>query len=288
MAETALETITDQSWLQPIADPLSTAVRQAYEAAGDAGREIKNAVHGVWLGHPLHSVLTDVPLGAWVTALVFDAAEVATNDRACARAADVAVGVGVAGALGAAVTGLTDWSETDGRAKRLGLVHGLLNLSATTLYVASLAMRRKGERHLGRAYGAAGLAIASAAAYLGGALVYRERIGVTHANEDGPKEFTRALAASDLPDNARRLGDADGTRVFVARQHGTLCALAEHCSHLGGPLSEGTLNDGSIVCPWHGSEFALRDGTVINGPATHPQPCFDVMERAGAVEVRVR
>jgi nitrite reductase/ring-hydroxylating ferredoxin subunit len=190
--------------------------------------------------------------------------------------------------VGAAVTGLTDWSETDGRPKRLGLVHGLLNLSATSLYVTSLAMRRNGERHLGRVYGLAGFAVACAAAYLGGALVYRERIGVTHADEDGPSEFTRALPASDLPDNARRLGNADGTPVMVARQHGTLCALAEHCSHLGGPLSEGELKDGSIVCPWHGSEFALRDGRVINGPATHPQPCFDVRERDGAVEVRVR
>jgi nitrite reductase/ring-hydroxylating ferredoxin subunit/uncharacterized membrane protein len=288
VGDTALETIADQSWLQPIADPLSTAVRQTYEAAGETGQQIKNAMHGVWLGHPLHPALTDVPLGAWTTALVFDTAEVATNDLAYGRAADIAVGVGVAGAVGAAVTGLTDWSETDGRAKRLGLVHGLLNLSATALYVTSLAMRRKGDRHLGRVYGAAGFAVASAAAYLGGGLVYRERIGVTHVDEGGPKEFTRALAASDLPDNARRLGDADGTPVMVARQHGTLCALAEHCSHLGGPLSEGTLKDGSIVCPWHGSEFALRDGSVINGPATHPQPCFDVRERASAVEVRVR
>ena len=287
-AETALDTIAEQPWLQPIADPLSTAVHQAYESAGDAGRQIKNAVHGVWLGHPLHPVLTDLPLGAWATALVFDAAEGATGDRVCARAADLAVGIGVAGAVGAAVTGLTDWSETDGRAKRLGLVHGLLNLSATSLYATSLAMRRNGERDAGRAYGLAGFVLACTAAYLGGGLVYRERIGVTHADEGGPKEFTRALASSDLPDNDKRLGDADGTPVMVARQHGALCALAHHCSHLGGPLSEGTLKAGSIVCPWHGSEFSLRDGHVINGPATHPQPCFDVRERAGAVEVRVQ
>ena len=104
-----------------------------YDSAGDAGRQIKNAVHGVWLGHPLHPVMTDVPLGAWTTALVFDTAESATGDRAFGRAADIAVGVGVAGAVGAAITGLTDWSETDGRAKRVGLVHGLLNLSATSL-----------------------------------------------------------------------------------------------------------------------------------------------------------
>ena len=288
MSETALDTIAAQPGLQQIADPLSAAVHRVYEAAGGTGRQIKNAVHGVWLGHPLHPVLTDVPLGAWTTALVFDTAEATTGDRTCAHAADIAVGIGVAGAVGAAITGLTDWSETDGQAKRLGLVHGLMNLTATSLYVKSLVMRGNGEREGGRAYGLAGFLLAGAAAYLGGALVYRERIGVTHADEGGPKEFTRALAAGDLRDNTKALGDADGTPVMIAKQHGTLCALAEHCSHLGGPLSEGTLKDGSIVCPWHGSEFALDDGHVVNGPATHPQPCFEARDRAGAIEVRLR
>src|SRR5436190_23155970 len=149
----ALARAIDQPALDQIAEPLSKGIRNAYGSAGAAGRQLKNAVHGVWLGHPLHPVLTDLPLGAWATALVFDAAEGATGDRVCARAADLAVGIGVAGAVGAAVTGLTDWSETDGRAKRLGLVHGLLNLSATSLYATSLAMRRNGERDAGRAYG---------------------------------------------------------------------------------------------------------------------------------------
>src|SRR5438445_8612736 len=129
--ETTLDVINRQEWLDPLGDAVQKGVHQTFESAGDAGRQVKNAVHGVWLGHPLHPVLTDLPLGAWATALVFDAAEGATGDRVCARAADLAVGIGVAGAVGAAVTGLTDWSETDGRAKRLGLVHGLLNLSAT-------------------------------------------------------------------------------------------------------------------------------------------------------------
>jgi nitrite reductase/ring-hydroxylating ferredoxin subunit len=76
-----------------------------------------------------------------------------------------------------------------------------------------------------------------------------------------------------------------GGVVLVARQHGRVCALAQHCSHLGGPLSEGTLKDGSIVCPWHGSEFALGDGHVINGPATHPQPYFHGREADGAIVI---
>jgi len=288
MADTALDIVVDQPWLTQIADPLSSAVHNVYEAAGDTGRQLKNLAHGVWLGHPLHPVFTDIPLGAWTTALVLDAAEGATGDRNCGRAADMAVGLGIAGALGAAVTGLTDWSETDGHAKKVGLVHGLLNLTATALYATSLVMRRNGQRSAGRALGLAGFVTTCTAAYLGGDLVYHERIGVSHADQGGPETFKQVLASEELPENDKRLADAAGTPIVAVRQHGRVCALAEHCSHLGGPLSEGTLKDGSIVCPWHSSEFALEDGHVINGPATSAQPCFDARDRAGHIEVRAR
>src|SRR5215208_4546213 len=107
-----------------IAEPLSKVVRQAYESAGPGGRQAKNALHGVWLGHPLHPVFTDVPIGAWTTALALDAA--ANGDPGMRRAATFAIGVGLAGAAGAALSGLTDWSETDGRSRRAGLIHGLM------------------------------------------------------------------------------------------------------------------------------------------------------------------
>ena len=79
---------------------------------------------------------------------------------------------------------------------------------------------------------------------------------------------------------------AGNTDVLLVRQRGRVCALAHACAHLGGPLSEGTLKDGSVVCPWHGSEFALEDGRVLNGPATHNQPCLVARERYGQIEVR--
>ena len=288
MSDTALETIAQQTWLDPLAEPLSDAVHRAYDAAGETGRRLKNAAHGTWLGHPLHSAVTDIPLGAWATALVLDIADVATGDRGYGRSADVAIGFGLAGAAGAAVTGLTDWSETDGSAKRLGLTHALVNIAATALFATSLAARLNGNRASGRRLSVAGLLAVSAGAYIGGALVYGKRIGVTHADEGGAESFTPVLASGELTEGTKRKVDAGGTAVMVARQHGEACALAEHCSHLGGPLSEGTLKDGSVVCPWHGSEFGLADGRVINGPATNPQPCFETREENGAIEVRRR
>ena len=288
MAQTNLEAVANQPWLDAVGKPLSEAVRALFRNAGPAGATAKNALHGVWLGHPLHPVLTDIPLGAWTTALALDAREVATGDSAYGRAADFAVGIGVLGALGAAITGLNDWSETDGRSRRLGLVHGLLNLTATTLVAGSYALRRNGSRSTGRAATVAGYSVALAAAYLGGNLVYRDRIGVTHASVAEPEEFTPVLESSSVPENSMRKATIEDASFLVVRQHQRVCALAHSCAHLGGPLSEGTLKDGSVVCPWHGSEFALSDGRVLNGPATQAQPCFAVREQAGHVELRAQ
>jgi nitrite reductase/ring-hydroxylating ferredoxin subunit/uncharacterized membrane protein len=276
--------VAENPAIDQVAEPLSKAVRGAFAAAGSAGQPVKNALHGVWLGHPLHPVFTDLPLGAWTTALALDAAS--NGDRGMRRAATFAMGVGITGAVGAAVTGLTDWSETDGQSRRAGLIHGFLNLTATALFATAFALRNKDSHHGGRTCAWTGYAIALGAAYLGGDLVYGQRIGVTHADAEPPEEFTPVLAVAALADNSMvrvRAGDSD---LLLVRQHGRVCALAHACSHLGGPLSEGTLKEGSVVCPWHGSEFALEDGRVLNGPATHNQPCLVVRERDGQIEVK--
>jgi nitrite reductase/ring-hydroxylating ferredoxin subunit/uncharacterized membrane protein len=280
----ALMQAVDSPALDRIAEPLSKAVRGAYEAAGATGQQLKDAAHGVWLGHPLHPVFTDLPLGAWTTALALDCT--AKGDPGMKRAATFAMGVGLAGALGAAVTGLTDWSETQGESRRTGLVHGLLNITATTLFATAWAMRRGDSHDNGRAAAWTGYAIALGAAWFGGNLVYDQRIGVTNADPNLPEEFTPVLASNALAENTMvraRVGKAD---VLLVRQNGRVCALAHDCAHLGGPLSEGTLKDGSVVCPWHGSEFALEDGRVLQGPSTHNQPCLEVRERDGQIEVK--
>jgi len=278
--------VVDSPALDRIAEPLSKAVRGAYAAAGPAGQQLKDAAHGVWLGHPLHPVFTDLPLGAWTTALALDCT--ANGDEGRRRAATFAMGVGLAGALGAAVTGLTDWSETQGEARRTGLLHGLLNITATTLFATSWAMRQRDSHDTGRAAAWAGYALALGAAWFGGNLVYDQRIGVTNADAHLPEEFTPVLRSDALAENTMtraRVGKAD---VLLVRQNGRVCALAHDCAHLGGPLSEGTLKDGSVICPWHGSEFALEDGRVLTGPSTHNQPCLEVRERDGQIEVKAR
>jgi nitrite reductase/ring-hydroxylating ferredoxin subunit/uncharacterized membrane protein len=271
-----------------MADTLAEALKQSYAGAGERGLRLKSALNGVWLGHPLHAAITDVPLGAWTAAVACDAAVMMTGREALAEGADAAIAVGLAGAVGAALAGATDWSDVDGRARRVGLLHGLLNLGATGLFAVSLALRRANRRESGRGCALLGYLVTLAAAYLGGHLVYTEQVGVDHtAGQQLPAKFTRVLAAAELPDGELRKVMVGQTPVLLVREGGVVRALADTCSHLGGPLSEGQLKDGTVICPWHGSRFALRDGCVVNGPATHPQPAMEARIRDGHIEIRM-
>jgi nitrite reductase/ring-hydroxylating ferredoxin subunit/uncharacterized membrane protein len=286
LGEAAVENLERQDWLEPLAENVQRAIVAAFHAAGETGRRVRDFLHGTWLGHPLHPVLTDVPLGAWTVATVLDLTGGRNGHED--RAADAAVGIGLAGAAGAAVTGLTDWQHTSSEERRLGLVHGLLNISAATLYATSLALRLRGARTAGRATGALGFTVALGAAYLGGNLVYRKRIGVDHAPRVDWGDFVTALPEAELRESAPQRVDVRGIPVVLIRRGGSIHALADSCAHLGGPLSGGQLDDVSIRCPWHGSRFALDDGAVLEGPSTFPQPCFDVRVRAGQIEIRAR
>ena len=292
LAESAAQGIERQEWMAPVEDALQRAVAAAFKAGGVAGRAVKNFLHGTWLGHPLHPVLTDVPIGAWTTALVFDTLDAGSTgwpwQQTARRRADDAIVVGIVGAVGAALAGLTDWQHTDGKARRTGLAHAALNTLALGLYPGSLVMRKRGARGAGRSLALAGLGVMGASAWLGGRLVYRERIGIDHAQREEPEGFARALREAELREGQPVRAEVNGLRVVLVRRAGRVYAPGERCSHLGGPLAEGEVRDEAIVCPWHGSRFALEDGRVLDGPATMPQPCFETRVRDGFVEVRRR
>lgn len=275
-----------QEWLAPLEEPLQDAVHQTFSSMGPAGQQIRNVLHGTWLGHPVHVVLTDVPIGAWTAALVFDSLAPGGNRRKFNFAADAAVALGLAGAVGAAVTGLNDWAELDSKPRRLGLFHGLLNLSATGLFAASLVARRQRSRSVGRGLAVLGYLVATTAAKLGGTLVYEERIGTDRSREkELPAKYTPVIDEAELEEGVARCVEANGTPILLVKREGRILALADTCSHLGGPLSEGKLDGCIIQCPWHGSRFSLETGAVIDGPAVHPQTRVETRVRSGKVEV---
>jgi len=285
--QTNIDLIARQDWMEPVENGLQKVVKKAFEAGGETGRKVEDALHGVWLGDPLHAALTDVPIGAWTAAVVMDAAETITGTERLGACADAAIGIGLVGAVAAAVTGLTDWQHVGGAPRRVGLVHGLLNLSSAALFATSLILRKRNSRTAAKAISTAAYGLTLTAARLGGELVYRHRIGVDHAPDDvGPEAFTPVLAEKELkPDQPRRV-DLNGIPVVLVKSGGQVFALAEKCAHLGGPLSEGKCENGVIQCPWHGSQYSVENGEVIHGPSVHSQVTFDTRVRAGQVEIR--
>jgi nitrite reductase/ring-hydroxylating ferredoxin subunit/uncharacterized membrane protein len=274
----------------PIEERLQKALDKALYAGGrPAAQKIRNFLNGTWLGEPLHVVLTDVPIGAWTVAMVFDALDLIGSRREFEFAADVSIAIGLAGAAGAGVAGMTDWSDVDPPARRIGLIHGLLNLGATALFTTSLILRKKNLRTQGRVAAALGYAAIACSAHLGGKMVYEHRVGVDRTDgEIFPEEFVGVLPESELMENKPTRATHDGVPILLVRRGNRLFAMAETCSHFSGPLSEGHLADESIVCPYHASRFALEDGRVLDGPAVHPQPCLEVRARNGQIEVRSR
>jgi nitrite reductase/ring-hydroxylating ferredoxin subunit len=228
-------------------------------------------------------VLTDLPIGFWTSAFTLDL----IGGRRSRPAAQLLVGLGVLSALPTAASGAADWSDTTGKERRIGLVHAACNSAATVCFAASWLERRRGRNGRGVFYGLVGSAAATVGGYFGGHMVQRLGLGVDHTTFDElPSEWTATDPASDWTDDAPRRVSAGGTPVVVVREGESWYALEATCSHAGGPLDEGAVRDGCIECPWHGSRFRLRDGSVAGGPAFAPQPALAVRVRDGVVEVR--
>lgn len=263
---------------------LSTAVRRTLRPG-----PVKDALHGVPVGHPAHPPLTDIPIGLWVSAAVLD---LMPGTR---RAAQTLVAAGLAGAVPTVLTGIADWSALHREQQRVGLVHAAGMATSSVLYSASLMARHQGRDAAGRAFAFAGLSALLAGGYLGGHLAFRQAAGPSHADQIAhlvPLGWHDLCAAEELPDGwpvTRRLGYIS---LFVLRTGEDVHVLADRCSHLAGPLHQGRVitddnADTCVVCPWHGSTFRVTDGAVVHGPATARQPSFETrVTEEGVLQVR--
>jgi nitrite reductase/ring-hydroxylating ferredoxin subunit len=205
-----------------------------------------------------------------------------------AEAADVSLRIGTAAAFGAALTGWADWSDTKDGPKRVGIVHAALNGLAVTGYLASLALRGGNRRRMGAFVAIGSYMAASASAYLGGELSSGMLLGTKHTftPKEPPDEFVRVCKESDVPDGGLKRADVSGIAVLLSRSGTVVSAVANACTHRGGPLDEGTREGDCVRCPWHGARFDLRDGSVREGPATFPLAPFEVRILDGHIELR--
>ena len=249
---------------------------------------VKSALSGTWLGHALHPLLTDVVIGSFVSASVLDV----VGDEEAGSASERLIAVGVLAYGPTALTGFNDWadSETHNDAvRRTGLLHAWANATALTLYSTSLAARRRGNHRQGVLLGLAGATALAGAGYLGAHLSYAKGIGPDQTVFDaGPSEWTPAGSGLELPDRRPTRVVADDTPVLLFRDGDATYAIHDRCSHRGCSLSDGELDGHHIVCACHGSRFDLRTGALTGGPATAPQPGFEVRQRNGILELRRR
>jgi nitrite reductase/ring-hydroxylating ferredoxin subunit/uncharacterized membrane protein len=287
MGETTSQRIVEAlPFLDRIADVVQPKVHEAVEAGGAATRDV---LDGTWLEVPLHPALTDVPIGSWTATLVFDGLDAATNSRVMRNAADASLAFGVLGALGAAITGLSDWRYLSGGSRRMGLAHGLLNAIGLAFSIISLVLRAGGRRNAGRLAFLAGYSVSGTAAHLGGELSYNYGLRVNRNvfQGSGPEEFVPVLDEEELSQDGMRRVEADGAAILLSRSsNGEVCAISSVCGHFGGPLEQGDREGNTVICPWHKSRFGLCSGEAIDGPAVFPQSRYETRVRDGRIEVK--
>lgn len=267
-------------WLDKPASKMHAAWNPLFGPDGPA--TVKDALYGTWLGHPLHPAIITLPIGFWTTSAVLDV-------TGMHRDADLSLKLGTVSALGVAVTGYAQWHDLQNleAPRRLGTLHAMLNIAATALYGTSWLLRNKGERGTAVALSSTGLGIVMFSGLLGGDLAYKLGIGVSRVAFNEPEgEWTPVIALADLEEGTlKRVENGDDPLVML-KDGDTVYAASATCTHVGGPLDEGERSETCVICPWHGSEFDLRTGEVIHGPATSPLYAYETRVTGGQVEIR--
>src|SRR3954447_32096 len=217
--------------LDPVVNVVRTIVSKAL-----GPQKVRDVLHGVWLGHPVHPVLTDVPIGMWSAAAVLDLIP------GTGPASSVLISTGVAGAGPPAVPGWADWSQLHKPQQRVGVVHAVANVLGLTLYTASLSARMHGRTTRGKALGFLGFGAVMAGGYLGGHLSYRQAAGVNHTSDIlalFPSGWQPIGRLDDLVEGQLTKRTVDGVDLLVVRRGQHVDVLANTCTHLSGPLHEG-------------------------------------------------
>lgn len=266
---------------------VARSIHNAVLNGGEPTRKLADALHGVWLGHPLHPVLVHLPIGAFALSAVFDVIAAAGGSEQAEQTADSLIVAGIATAVPAAMAGAMDYSAIHERAAPIAATHALLNNVSLGLYLLALGARRSERRGLGVALSTVALGVLGVSGYLGTSMVYHERVGVNHApTPTQPDSWLDVLADHELPMGEARRIELGNEAVLLYRDDDAIHAIGATCSHAGGPLEQGTINNHCVECPWHQSVFDLRDGSVVHGPAVSPVGRYEARLNNGRIELR--
>jgi nitrite reductase/ring-hydroxylating ferredoxin subunit/uncharacterized membrane protein len=271
-------------WAKPLGDFNQRWLGATFRPLGP----IKGWLSGSWLGHPLHSAATDIPIGALLVSVVLDLV-------GQPAAADIALVATILFMLAAAASGAADYVDTDGSARVRATVHSTLMVVALVVVAISLAIRatNPADRTVPIALSIVGFLIVTAGAYVGGDIVYLfgnmvDRHAFRGAGTKWlPLDAGAVTDLATLPEATPTKARAGVNDLVLVRIGDTVHALHAVCAHAGGPLPQGTVVDGCVECPWHGSRFRLTDGHVRRGPSLYDQPVYEIRgAEGGGYEVR--
>lgn len=246
---------------------------------------LRDLLTGRFLGHPVHPAGVVIPMSCWIGGTLVDV----LGGPQMGAAAQRLIGLGTLAAVPVAVSGAADWLDTRGAEQRVGIVHAVANDAAFTMFALSWWQRRRGRRTSGVALALAGTAVMGAAAYLGGHLAYRRGVGVdTTAFQSGSDEWQELTIDATVEPSQVVEGRLGGLSFAVIGGDGDLPpdVMESRCTHRGGPLHEGEVDGDCIVCPWHASRFDRHTGAVVGGPASAPQPVYEVQVEDDTIMIR--
>jgi nitrite reductase/ring-hydroxylating ferredoxin subunit/uncharacterized membrane protein len=265
-------------WAKPFGDFIHGIVAAIFGRM----KPIRDLLIGTWLGHPMHALLTDVPIGALTLLIILDL--LGYN-----AAADVALVIGVLAMGGAALVGFADYSTTDGRARVRATVHSSLMVVSLVIYLVSLGIRASGpsSRTLPIALSIVAYLVLAGGAFVGGDVAYLLGNMVDrHAWRSAASKW-QPLQVGEIPEGTLVKATVGAEPLVLVRTGATILALHDTCAHAGGRLSDGTLGDGRVECPLHGSRFAMANGRLRRGPSVYNQPSYEVRAiETGGYEAR--
>jgi nitrite reductase/ring-hydroxylating ferredoxin subunit/uncharacterized membrane protein len=248
--------------------------------------------------HPIHPILVCFPLAFYIGTLLFDSLRIIKDDIAFGLTGQYLHFAGIIAALCAAIPGIIDYTYTvppKSSAKKRAAIHGIVNTSVLLIFCVALYCKHIDNfpPYIVLALEFIGVVLTGYAGWLGGTLVHRNQIGidVRYARagkwqEQYFEESTGRLevcGSDELKVDQMKLVHAKDKRIVVARTEQGFVAFDDRCSHKGGSLAGGAMICGTVQCPWHGTQFDVKTGTVKAGPATEKIQTYQVTEGQGKV-----
>jgi uncharacterized membrane protein/nitrite reductase/ring-hydroxylating ferredoxin subunit len=255
-------------------------------------------------GHPIHPILIAYPIAFATAAPLADLAGLLGDWPTLFTVGAYASLAAVATGLIAAVPGFIDFLfvvPPKSSARQRAIYHMAVNVMALGLMAAGWAFR-DWETHRPETLAVilefASIGCMTIGGWLGGTLVYRNQIGIDHRYADAGKwkeqylepdanGFVTVQNANDLEIDQMILTHVGSRRIVLARTKENFVAFDDSCTHRGGSLAGGTMTCGTVMCPWHGSQFDVHNGRVKAGPAENPIPTYEIDESGGEVRIRI-